>query len=289
MSTRGIIARTSGPEGQFAGRYHHSDSYPTGLGAELRKQLHGHFRGDLGRMLRFLLDEHNAGWSTIVNKDFSLKPGYTWERAYEKSKEFAVFSQLPDYKRPQCYCCGSRHEEEQSFTQDDLESTDCEWLYVFDEDTRKLFVRDINHKEDVAVIDVDGDEPDWAKIECGENFERCHHCAWVHFPQLKGSNIGIQQFLGREAFRLCDAVAFIVNGKRVKNTGSGGDAAHLSRFHKIPAELPPNTWIATVVYANGSRADVPVAVRGPGGEKPFPNVKWVFPPTLVNPRETVVG
>ena len=79
MSTNGIIARSTG-EGTFEGVYHHWDSYPNeGLGQFLIRILTGHFKKDLARMLCFLIDEHPAGWSTIVNKDFALKPGYTSE------------------------------------------------------------------------------------------------------------------------------------------------------------------------------------------------------------------
>jgi hypothetical protein len=72
VSTNGIIARSTG-EGTFAGVYHHWDSYPNeGLGHFLIHILTGHFDNDLARMLHFLIDEHPAGWSTIVNKDFAL-------------------------------------------------------------------------------------------------------------------------------------------------------------------------------------------------------------------------
>jgi hypothetical protein len=83
------------------------------------------------------------------------------------------------------------------------------------------------------------------------------------------------------------AIGFIANGQRVKNTG-GGDADFLRSSNNLPP-LPPNTWIATVVYANGRRANLPVALRTPEGEKPYPGVKWIFPPTLVHLEETIVG
>ena len=85
-----------------------------------------------------------------------------------------------------------------------------------------------------------------------------------------------------------DAIGFIVNGQRVTNTGSGGDSDFLRRSYNLPP-LPPNTWIATVVYANGRRANLPVALRTPEGERPYPGVKWIFPPTLVHLQETIVG
>jgi len=306
MSTNGIIARSTG-EGTFKGVYHHWDSYPNeGLGQYLTQVLAGHFKNDLGWMLRVLIDEHPAGWSTIVNKDFTLKPGYTAESLKHASPssmsdadyhaEMEQFRALPDYRRPQCYCHGKRHEEAQVLTE---KSEACaSWAYVFDEEERILHVcnreKHQDTKEyfwnDVARIELDNlDEVNWTHIECGEQFERCGHYAWKHFPELEGkSNLGMQTFLGRRPFQMHDAIAFIVNGKRVKNTGCGGDADFLRRSHNLPP-LPPNTWVATIVYENGRRADVPVALRTPDGEKPYPGVTWIFPPTVVNPKETLVG
>src|SRR5881398_3722693 len=147
MSTRGIIGRATG-EGKFEGRYHHSDSDPKGLGVELWKLYHGYFQRDLKKMLGYLIDAPHAeaGWSCVVGKDFKLKPGYTWQKAAERVKGFENYSKLPDYRRPQCFA--GRGEEAQLFTEENLKDTDCEWLYAFDEENRKMFVRDINAKED---------------------------------------------------------------------------------------------------------------------------------------------
>jgi hypothetical protein len=305
MSTRSLIARATG-EGTFKGVYHHWDGYPTGLGKYLTEILAGPFAGDLPRMLGTLIDEHPAGWSTIVGKDFTLKPGYTAEslthpcssRMSDADYHAAMqqFRALPDFRRPQCYCHGNRREEVQALTERD--DVGAEWAYVFDLEERILHVcnrekhPDTNEFfwNDVARIDLDSvNEVNWTHVECGEQFERCGHYAWKHFPKLEGkSNLGMQTFLGRRPFQMHDAIGFIVNGKRVKNTGSGGDANFLRRSHNLPP-LPPNTWVATVVYENGRRADVAVALRTPEGEKPYPGVAWIFPPTLVSPEETVVG
>ena len=71
-------------------------------------------------MMRVLIDERPAGWSTIVNKDFALKPVYTAEslrhplssgmsdEEYDAAME--RFRALLDYRRPQCYCHGKRNE-----------------------------------------------------------------------------------------------------------------------------------------------------------------------------------
>ena len=67
MSTRSVIARPT--ETGFLGRYHHWDGYPAGLGATLYENYRGHFQRDLDAMCRFLLDDHPAGFSTIVGRD----------------------------------------------------------------------------------------------------------------------------------------------------------------------------------------------------------------------------
>ncbi len=302
MSTNGIIARSTG-EGTFAGRYHHWDSYPSGLGVALVELYRGHFKLDVDRMLQMLLDEHTS-WSTIVHKDFKLKPGYTNVAQRPEGLSIEEFQNQPLNRRPQCHCHGARHEE--GFVADEKSDCGAEWAYVFetipahdDRPEQKLLHVLFPEKnqsgeyawKEAGRIDLDSeDKIDWVTIECGENFERCHHYAWVHFPQLKGTDIGIQQFLGRAPFRLSDAIGFIVNGKRVKATGSGGNSDYLRRSCRFNLPLlPPDTWVATVVYGNGKRADLPVALRRPEGEKPFPGVKWIFPPTLVNPKETVQG
>ncbi len=80
MSTRSVIARQAGDG--FIGRYHHSDGYPSGVGAAIYKLYNGYFKQDAKRMLEVLIDEHPAGWSTIVGSglgevtDFSKAIGF---------------------------------------------------------------------------------------------------------------------------------------------------------------------------------------------------------------------
>jgi hypothetical protein len=282
MSTRGIIARTNNSEGQFIGRYHHSDSMPTELGAELWKLLHGHFRNDLPKLVHYLVDAPHAvcGWSDIVGKDFSLKPAYTWQKVLDKGLSFAQYSQLPDYRRPQCFA-GRKHETEDTRTQDDLKDTDCEWLYVFDVEQRKLFIRDLRHDEDVAVIDLDGAEPKWEHVECGgpeENWRRCHHCAWVHGVVPKTCNLSMQTWLGnRPLDPIHDAVAYIIAGKKYKATGCGGTSDFIRGHH------PRGTWVASVITGNNRRVELPIAQyiqdSGRGEYRLLNNVQPIYPPT----------
>ncbi|MGE0493246.1 MAG: hypothetical protein AB7S38_28820 [Vulcanimicrobiota bacterium] len=99
MATRGIIARRVGDG--WHGVYHHSDSYPTGLGRTLWRFYHGISRtrptlgerlgltappdqptfSSLEEMLRFVIDEHPWGWSNLAAvapskppKDYSGPP-----------------------------------------------------------------------------------------------------------------------------------------------------------------------------------------------------------------------
>jgi hypothetical protein len=125
------------------------------------------------RMLRLLLDEHPAGWSTIVGADPSLTPGYievndpnrrcqicgmaVWEhyrQYYGKAgrpplpEHFAHVPKdvylladhspepevFPTDNRPRCYCHGDRHEDmDDVVSHKNATSAGCEYAYVFDD------------------------------------------------------------------------------------------------------------------------------------------------------------
>lgn len=183
MSTRGAIVRLTNCEGtQFEGRYHHWDSYPESLGKTLWGLYHGHFKKDLARMLQVLIDEHPAGWSTINNKDFTLEPGYA-----DAGNEPA----------PICYCHGQRHEEEWLVTHKDASGSGCEYVYGFDEGpvlvvlssywvdgTKMIGAFGMGDPDalwsEIARIPLQGPEPDWERVNCGEQFERCTHVEGYH-------------------------------------------------------------------------------------------------------------
>lgn len=297
MSTRGVIARATG-ESQFKGRYHHWDSYPTGLGATLVNLYTGHFKGDLAAMLKYLIDDHPAGFSTINGANFNLPAGHRESLA----------ERWGDKPGPKCFCHGDRHEGEQIVTEKD--DVGAEWAYVFNEEEKimhvlRMMVRNDEGEqrtvtgmfgfgvegqywEHAADIDLkDLSKLDWGKVECGENYERCTHYAYFHFPQLKGTDmahLGTLEYLGQRELDtdVGSAVAFIVNGKRAKYAGSAR--------REPMGNYYPAYWVASVKYGNNKRADVRVAVQdGPNDSyKPVPGVAWVFPPTLRNPQETIL-
>jgi hypothetical protein len=273
MSTRSVIARTGKTEGQFSGVYSHWDGTPTSRGPLLWRIVHEEFKGDLKAALIHLIDKHPAGWSSLDNRNCYCHPN--------RSKD-------PNHK-------GRKPEPANEFTHAHVVKgdTDIEWLYAFDEERNRLFVRDIGHDAE-SLIELADVEPDWAVIECGEHFERCGHYAWAHGLLPKTSNLSTQKWLERQPLEFRDAVAFIINGKRFTSTGSGGH----SDFYNIPLArqqrgyrkpFPRSTWIASVKAKNGHRTDIPVAVIAGDDYKPFPGVAWVFPPTKNNPSETVIG
>lgn len=175
MGTRGCIVRIT--EKGFEGRYHHWDSYPSGLGETLWKLYHGYFNGDLAKMLDVLIKQHKAGWSTINGKDFNLPCGFVTL----ESKD--IDEQNERYKKPECYCHGERKEEEWLVTQDNASGSGCEWVYAFDVEKEMMQIL-ASFNEDrtkmigvfgcgnengiwkiVKEVDLDGTEPNWKQIE----------------------------------------------------------------------------------------------------------------------------
>ena len=164
MSTRGAIAViTDAKKGNFEGVYHHWDSYPSGLGATLFHLRNGHFRKNTKAMLKVLIKDHNA-WSTINEADFTKEPGYGNESA------------------PQCYCHGQRSEKNKPVTQKSASACGCEYVYGFDKGGDTMIILSSYRKDGgkmigafgcgdpkatwkpIAVVDLDGEEPDWKKI-----------------------------------------------------------------------------------------------------------------------------
>ncbi len=178
--TRAAIARlTQVSPVRFAGRYHHWDGYPSGLGATLWQLYHGHFQGDLDPILKVLLDDHPAGWSSLHATDFDQEPGF--------ADPLDSANQSAD--QPQCYCHGDRNEEGWLVTERNASGSGCEWAYVFTSakstdgkrhDTMLVLSSYTPHGKMigmfgmgddeamwpvVAVVDLNGKEPDWERIE----------------------------------------------------------------------------------------------------------------------------
>lgn len=268
MSTRSIIARIGKNEGEFSGVYNHSDGMPRTQGPVLFQIIASEFKGDLKSALRYLIDEHPAGWSSII-------PEHRRCFCHPENANDPEFRE----REPALAC---------TFT---LKDSDAQWLYVFDKENMRLYVRDIRHDSEHIVELAAAEEPDWTVIECGENFERCGHYAWVHGLLPHTSDLSTRTWLEFQPLEFRNAIAFVVKGKRYKATGSGGSSdfynSHPGFARTKP--FPTQTWVSDVVAPNGRRAQMVVASISPDGKyTPYPGVTWIYPPTKDNPKETEV-
>ena len=166
MSTRGAIARLTSKPGNkitFKGRYHHNNSYCTGLGSTLFQLRNNFFKGDTKAMLEVLIDNHKAGWSNICNCDFSLSPGFQENCPYKFEMNETEAAAYELYQRtPQCYCHGDRHEKTQLITEKNSRDCNCQYVYAFTPDGKTMLVLDF-YLEVLGSIDLNSIEPMWDK------------------------------------------------------------------------------------------------------------------------------
>ena len=72
-------------------------------------------------MLKVLLDDHPAGWSSLHAADLDQQSGFAEP----------LGSSIQSADQPQCYCHGDRQEEEWLITDENASGSDCEWAYAF--------------------------------------------------------------------------------------------------------------------------------------------------------------
>lgn len=163
MSTRGIIGIKTAKS--WKGREHHWDAYPTGLGKTLWELYHGHFKKDLQKMLKVLLEDH-SGWSTINRCDWAKEPGYDCPgkiSIVEHPKEW-------QNKRPQCYCHGDRAEK-LSWQTPEGDDGGAEYAYIFDPEKKTLDIMMARYRKEksiwhtVRTLSLDARNPDWTELE----------------------------------------------------------------------------------------------------------------------------
>ena len=345
MATRGAIARLNGV-GRFRGVYHHWDSYPTGLGKTLFQVYQGHFGRDLDAMLRYLINDHPAGWSTINHTDFSLPAGYSevgylngpcrvcgrvFDDHRETLEEFearrASDPTAVDNRQvlghafeavqpgPRCFCHGERSEEAQVIHERSAAGAGVEWVYAFDTDTRHMVILssysdsgskmlgafgfgDTNaHWRIVADVDLDGAEPDWETVTCGENLETCTHTVTQHFPELEelgpesGKNLSVQTYLGRTEMTHYDVYAVRIGEKTYRLTGGGYSSNYSHALTPNRWRGGPPSWIASMenVENPSEKIDHPFALTGGETYRPYPGVTWLYPATQQTPAYEVTG
>lgn len=188
MSTRSCIGRAKPSDRNPLVRYHHWDGYPSGLGATLYDLYRNQFHRDLDAMLKVLIDDHPAGWSTINGKDFDLEPAFEEHgngRCATCGLPFSVHykqyygddkiplprwaSKLPTYllanhqpltekgQQPECYCHGDRSEtQDKPLTLSQAPSYGCEYAYVIDPETKIMRVLSSYSEDGTKMIGMFG-------------------------------------------------------------------------------------------------------------------------------------
>jgi hypothetical protein len=139
MSTRCVIARVIGPEqfGDIGGRFHCEDGYPSGVGKQLWKLYHEFFNGDMEAMQSVLLDEHPAGWYSII-RDWSEPIG---------------FSVVGTGEGPQCFCHGEAKLPGHLFNAYLSVRARCEFIYIL--------ITNPYDGLDIARLVYQGDDVEW--------------------------------------------------------------------------------------------------------------------------------
>jgi hypothetical protein len=267
MSTRSLIGRAGKVEGEFTARYSHWDGFPTAKGPELFELIRKRFKGDAKAAIAFLVDKHPAGWSSLAECPCYCHP---------------QLSKRPEFKN-------RKPERPQLFTNKDVENSDAEWLYIFDEEHDRLAIRDVRHGAEFLVgLDERVKKARWTEIECGgepENWARCTHYGWTHKLLPRTSNLSTKTYLGLQPLDFHDVIAFEVGGVRYEATGSGGNSDYLR--NTTGQRYPRGTWVSSV--KRGSvRLDLPVAKIVGSEYAPIPGVVWVMPATKITNQETRV-
>jgi hypothetical protein len=260
VATRGAIVRID-EDGTFFGVRHQRYSMPEALGKTLWNLYHEHYKGNLSGMLKFLIDEHPAGWSTMVGANFALPSGY-------RAEDGTI--------GPQCYCHGRLSAGAFPVTVKTIFDQGMSWIYAFDEAKNKMWIvfNDLKSKviDSGFEIDLNGDEPDWLGVRCGKKFERCEHLAADHFPELVNTPSGRLRaavYLNQEPLTVVDVMAVISEGIRFELSGrtkQGNEVIHAfctAKGSKTEKDI-------TIAHADPSM---------PGGFRPSERVIWVFPAT----------
>lgn len=168
-----------------------------------------------------------------------------------------------------------------TLTDPDAETGWTEWAYLFTEDLT-LVVYDVAGapfevgrftREDLVALAA-GDKTAVAAVEraeCGEDYERCGHYAWVHDKTVPGEsrNLSMGAWLGREPIPLDRAVGVICDGIR-HETGGGSSVQY---------------GVMSLYTRRGVYIPVAQVDRRGDAMEPFAGIELIFPPTKAEMAE----
>lgn len=178
MSTRWAIMRlTNSSPLDAVGVYGHWDGYPSGVGQSLWHAIHERFAGSAVLAMKFFIDEHPAGWSSICGVDWALPVGARdhgkklcasckkeinahYRQCYREGSEYwplpdarlcdptnpvLVLGHAAEYdpsapRSAECYCHGDACEGPQPLALDEASACGVEWVYAFDEANNKMLI-----------------------------------------------------------------------------------------------------------------------------------------------------
>ena len=276
MSTRAIVARAL-PDGGWEGHQVHANGMPTSLGKTVHG-LFGHF-GSPEAMGEFFVNTHQGFLQVdditdvrVEGTPAAQRPDFnTDEAAYRAWQRSTIADSGP--------ADGSRWPP---YTHRDIGTDDgpwdIRWLYVIEPDGLAVHLgHPTFERVGLCPWGQEITDTEWQVLECGEDFERCGHYAWVHFPDMpeESRRLSTSAYLGRDPLRHHDAIALIVDGQRLELTGSGG------RERRGAGEYG-DRWLSCVRHPDGTTTDVASHyVCGPKVGLWVEGVQPVFPPLAV--------
>lgn len=270
MSTRSIVARPT--EAGWEGVYVHSDGMPTSHGPVLLDAQQAFFADNPAGLADFLLS-HPAGWSSLGNCDPSNPDigyaDYSGSSAFDFDTEEGQAAYKAYADTPRCYCHGNRSEPSNIYTQEHQgDCWDIEWFYLIDDTHLRIF-EGCKEMTPVGVVEwANPGEPNWERMECGENYEHCCHYAWYHFEEAKGTQVNTAKWLGHEPLEIGDEVGYtLTDGTVVQKGGEGHaegymrdillDQGDFARAQQYKGERRNGTrWMQSVVFPDGTKKSI---------------------------------
>lgn len=208
MSTRSIIGTAH--DGGFEGRYCHSDGYPTCRGRQIFETYH-QLGGNLQALIAYAIRPGDTGyWSSYMT------PHQNAENNAQPDRAPCWLCAEPDRDTPSCHLCkgtGTAYNPHK-YTAWQAENGDswathvndwgAVWAYLVSESGITVLESAWTEAAGAAWTRIAHiawtDTPNWTAIECGEQFERCSHYAWAHFPEVPNTDrMSTSEYLARKA------------------------------------------------------------------------------------------
>jgi hypothetical protein len=205
MSTNSVLAVPNGDA--WRGRYCHWDGNPQSKVPTLRALIE---RDGIDQVIKVLTEEHHA-WS-VLRASYGETDEEDRGEGYQDVKGY-----------------GSAYADEDR--NDDVWHTsdvvDAPWAYVIYPKVLSVLWGGEDKWHLVATLrhDLPVTDEDLIQIECGAQYERCPHYAWVHFPEVdRDCHYSTLEWLAFDAKPALGNATHVIleNGKRFEIGGGGG-------------------------------------------------------------------